>query len=294
MSADGRTLLASLREEQRVLAVDLDAGTSRGILNTQALVDGERRFLSWVEPENLVRLGGDDRFLLLAAVSDNEEENRVAEINASGDILRLVDAIPRTGVSDIVRDGQGRVYLSTEFEDKIFVLDETTLERVNEIAWPGAETNRVIVRPDRIFSLGLWWDGRVRVFDFTAKRETGSADVGTRSWDLAYDDATNRLYIPKMIAGNLLVVDAATMVLEARRRVGFGARPIEIDARRRRLLLGNMYDGRFTAYDLDTGDLVFETRLGGYLKGMIVDEKRGKAYTGCACGIFEIDLDVIG
>ncbi len=286
----GGELLVSLREPQQLLFVDPAAAAVTGLIDTQGRIEDTGSMFSWVEPETLLPLSG-DRVLLLLAVSDDEEANRVAVIGPDRSIERLLDDLPRTSIADMVSDGRGRAYLSTEFDDKVLVLDEASLEVVQEIEWPDAETNKILVAADegRMFSVGLWSDPELRVLDLATGEETDSLNVGTRIWDMAYDAMTRRLYVPRLVPGTVLVIDTDVMEVVDRWRVGFGARPVEIDPFHRLLYLGNMYSGRVHVFDLDTGDSVAVVRLGGYIKGLTVDPRTHRAYVGCMCGIFELD-----
>ena len=286
----GGELVISLREPRQVLFVEPTSATSSGSLDTGDRIEGTGSLFSWVEPETLLPLAG-DRALLLLAVSDDEEANRVAVVGPDREIEALLDDLPRTSIADMVSDGRGRAYLSTEFDDKVLVLDEATLEVVRELRWPDAETNKILVAADegRMFSVGLWTDPELRVLDLETGQETGSLHVGTRIWDMAYDAMTRRLFVPRLVSGAVLVIDSDSLEVVDRWPVGFGARPVEIDPFHRLLYVGNMYSGRVHVFDLDTGEPAAVLHLGGYLKGLTVDPHSHRAYTGCTCGVFELD-----
>lgn len=285
----GDLLIASLREPQGVIAVDLTTGEEREVLDFRQS-DGE---ISRTEPETLLPLDDGRRFLLLVAAAEDETQNRVAVLDDRGNVRRYLDELPQTGISDFVTDGQGRVYVSTEFENRIFVLDEKTLKVVDRFQWGEAETNRIHVEPSlgRIFSLGLWTDPYLRSWDLQNGGETAALAIGTRSWDMAYDPQTKRLFIPRLLSGKVLVVDAQTLRILDRWPVGFGARPAAVDAERRLLYVGNMYDGSVTVFNIDDGRQVFRTHLGGYLKSLHVDARTHRVYAGCTCGIYFLDPD---
>ena len=291
-TADGRQLLASLREPRRVVSVDPVRAVTRTLLRLSA-GQGTGHFMSWEEPENLLRLTG-DRFLLLRAVSDDQERNAVVVIDRRGTFLQYLQR-PRAGVSDMVSDGQGRVYLSTEFLGKVFVLDARTLALIQTIDWRGAETNRVLVTPDRrlMFSLGLWSDPMLRVMELASQRQVAALDVGTLSWDMAHDPRTGRLFVPKFMTGQVLVIETGDngrrLALKQRWAAGFGARAVRLDRTLRLLYVGAMYAGTVTVLDADSGRLRLRLRLGGHIKSLHVEPKTQKAYVGCDCGIFEID-----
>ena len=253
---------------------------------------GTGHLFSWVEPENLLRLPGQDRFLLLKAVSDDQESNQVALLDKNGEQLRTLDELRQTGVSDLALDGRGRVYFSTEFHGSIYVFDAQRLRRQQTIHWPEAETNKILITPDqqRIFSLGLWSDPLLRAMDLPSQREVAALDVGTLSWDMVYDAKSRRVFLPKFISGEVLVVGVEERLeVEHRWDAGFGARTVDLDPALRLLYVGAMYGGTVTVLSADSGDRRLQLRLGGHIKGLTVDRRTHKAYVGCDCGIYEID-----
>jgi DNA-binding beta-propeller fold protein YncE len=290
-AAENGQVLASLREPRRLIAIDPLSGTQRTILDTRELGAGTGHVLSTVEPETLLPIKG-GRFLLLTAVSDDEEQNRVAVIDGDGQFEGYVEDLPQTSISDFVTDSSGRIYVSTEFDDQVFVLDPETLNVLRAYQWHGAETNKIIAAGsiDRLFSLGLWRDPAIRAMDMTTGRETAHRVIGTRSWDMAYDPVGNRLYVPRFLSGKLLILDAADLSLLTAWNVGFSARPVAVDPQKRLLYTATMYGGRLLAFNLDTGKKVFERKIGGHIKSIRIDPATRKAYTGCNCGIYEIDL----
>ncbi len=287
-SADGRRLLVSLREPQRLVSVDLARGETDTLLSL-AGGEGTGHLFSWQEPENLLRLD-DGRFLLLRAVSDDQEHNTVAVLDQAGKVAQLLTR-PRAGVSDMVSDGAGRIYLSTEFQGQVFVLDARTLALQDTVRWPDAETNRVLVDPNRrrIYSLGLWSDPMLRVMDLSSRTEIGAVDVGTLSWDMAHDPGRKKVFVPKFMTGRVLVIDDQKLTVQHRWPAGFGARTVRLDTKLGLLYVGAMYAGTVTVLHADTGERLLSLRLGGHIKGLHLEPGTHKVYVGCDCGIFEID-----
>jgi len=291
--AGGTRLLVSLREPRRIAELDLATGQPLWVADSGKLMDGTGHLFSWVEPETILPLADGESALLLLAVSDDEEANRVVKVVSGKGVAGFLDDLPRTSISDLVDDGKGAPLVSTEFDGDVISLDPTTLAVRDRVRWPDAETNKILAAPGgaRIFSLGLWNDPFLRVMDRATGAETAALEVGTRSWDMALDPVRGRLYVPRLVDGELLVVDADGLTLLERRSLRFGARPVALDAAQRRLLVGNMYHGTVRIFDLDRDEQLARLRLGGYIKGLAVDEDTHKAYTGCACGIYEIDLE---
>jgi hypothetical protein len=291
VTADSGRLLVSLREPQRVLKIDLASKEQKTLLDTSKAGGGTGHVFSTVEPEILLPLAGQHRFLVLLAVSDDENENRIGIVGPEGSLLGTVEGLPRTCVSDLVADENGLVYASTEFDDKIFTVDPGTLEVIGEINWPGAETNKILVSQKRrtIYSLGLWWDDALRAFDMNDGGEVAAYSVGTKSWDMALDEAGKTIYVPRFLTGKVLAFDAETLFETGGFSAGFGARATDLDEKRRMLYVTTMYGGEFLAYNLDTGKQVFSAHLGGHIKSVVVDRNTGRVYTGSNSGIFEID-----
>jgi len=290
--AGGERLLVSLREPRRIVELDTSTGEALWVTDSATLMEGTGHLFSWVEPETILPLAGGQRALLLLAVSDDEGANRVVLVASGRGVDRFLDDLPRTSISDLVDDGRGNPLVSTEFDGEVIALDPATLRVTHRVSWPEAETNKILAPPGggRLYSLGLWNDPFLRALDLASGRETASLEVGTRSWDLALDPETDRLFIPRLVDGELLVVDSDSLTLTDRWPLRFGARPVEVDPDARRLVVGNMYRGSVRIFDLDSGAELARPHLGGYIKGLSVDPTAHRAYTGCACGIYEIDL----
>lgn len=292
-TSDGAGLLVSLREPRQVLAVDLTRGTSRVALDLSSHSGGTGHLFSWVEPENLLRLGtgADQRFLLLQAVSDDQERNQLVLLDHQGRMLRTLTRLNGAGVSDFTTDGRGRLYCSTEFHGKVHVLDQARLTLLQTMTWPGAETNRILVAPDRgrIYSIGLWSDPYLRAMDLSSRRQVATLRVGTLSWDMALDPGRQRILVPRFLSGQVLVVDASKMSVVRRLHAGFGARTVALDPALRLLYVGAMYDSTVSVFELGSGRLLQRLRFGGHIKRVHVDRRTHKAYVGCDCGIFELD-----
>lgn len=291
LTTDGRTLLASLREPRRIVAVDLAGpAAERTVLDLGDTPGGTGHLLSWTEPENLLRLGNSDVFLLLQAVSDDQERNQVVRLTPGGE-TRPLAPLHGKGISDLTSDGRGRVYLSTEFNGAFYVMDEATLDLLGTVQWPDAETNRLLVlQPQqRAYSVGLWSDPYLREMDLNSRQETDRLRVGTLSWDMDRDARTGRLYLPKFITGQVLVVSPRPLNVEARWEAGFGARAVAVDPGLRLLYTGAMYAGTVSVFSLDSGKRLHRFRLGGHIKRIHLDPRTHRAYVGSDCGIFELD-----
>ena len=293
---DGQSLLVSLREPRRVIRLDLASGAASDWVDAAELGPGSGHLFSWTEPENILPLPGQDTVLLLKAVSDDEELNEVLKVSVGGQVRGVLQSVPRGGVSDMISDGAGHLYLSQEFASSVYELDAATLGLTRTLRWPDAETNKVEVDRDRgrIYSLGLWFDPFLRAMDLRGGQEVATLELGTLNWDMALDPRTGRIFVPKFVGGEVLVIDGERLQVMEAWPAGFGARAVDIDPARRLLFVGSMHASRVTVLDLDRGDTVLDLRLGGYIKGLHVNRRTHRAYVGCACGVYEIDSDKLG
>jgi len=296
-TADGEGLLVSLREPRRVIRLDLAARSApRQWVTAEELGPGSGHLFSWTEPENILPVPGRDTVLLLKAVSDDEELNQVLRVSPGGEVRGVLRSVPRGGVSDMITDGAGTLYLSQEFSSTVYQVDATTLKLTRTIHWPDAETNKVEIdrHRRRLYSLGLWFDPYLRAMDLGESghaEEAGRLELGTLNWDMALDPRTGRLFIPKFVSGEVLVIQGEHLKIADTWPAGFGARAVDLDPDRRLLFVGSMHASRVTVFDLDRGDTLLDLRLGGYIKGLHVNRRTHKAYVGCACGVYEIDAD---
>lgn len=283
LTGDGKTLVASLREPQELLLVDLEAGTERRV-STRKSTD---TLWNRTEPETLLPVGLRDRLLVLIASSDSEEGNQVVPFE-SGVLGRPLSGLGE-GVSDLVGDGAGGVWLSTEFRGRLLQLDPRTLVPKRELSVWGAETNKVAVdvATDAAWSAGLWTDPRLRKVDLTTERQVADTPLGTHQWDLALDPEGRRIYLPRLVDGLVHVFDADTLQHLAAWPAGFGVRPVEVSFDGSLVVTGNLYTGEVIGFDAATGERRFVRHVGGPLKGLRVSAE-GRIFTGSHCGVFEV------
>lgn len=283
LTADGATLVASLREPQELLLINLADGSERRI-STRRSTD---TLWNRTEPETVLPVGLADRVLLLIASSDSEEGNQLVPLE--GGRLGAPLAGLGEGISDLVGDGAGGVWLSTEFRGRLMKLDPRTLTVKRELELRGAETNKVAVdaATDSAWSTGLWRDGQLRRVDLSTGRQAAATSIGTHQWDLALDPERRRLYVPRLVDGRVHVFDAESLQSLAVWPAGFGVRPIEISYDGSLVVTGNLYSGEVIGFDTDTGERRFERHVGGPLKGLHLSPE-GRLFTGSHCGVFEV------
>lgn len=282
-SADGRLLLASLREPRALLLVDLDAGVERRI-STAVPEDG---LFDRTEPETLLALP-DGRFVVLLASSDSEQGNRLALFDPTAGTLS--PPLAAQGVSDLVGDGAGGVWISTEFTGRLARIDPESGATLAEIDLPGAETNKVVVEAatGHAWSAGLWQDRLLRRIDLATGRQAGSAALGTHQWDMALSARHRLLFIPRLVAGELTAWDADTLEWRGSLPARFGVRPVEVDPDGDLVVTGNLYTGEVVGREVVDGAELFRRRVGGHLKALEIGPD-GRIFAGSLCGIFEID-----
>jgi hypothetical protein len=278
----GRYLVASLREPQELLVVDLETGDEQR-LGTGLPEDG---VFDRTEPEILLALPN-GRVLVLLASSDSEQGNHLALLDPSN--LRLSEPLPARGVSDLVGDGAGGVWVSTEFTGLLARLDLETGNPEVELRLDGrAETNKIVVEAasGRAWSTGLWFDDELRMVDLRAGHEMQAVELGTHQWDMALSPRHRLLFVPKLVDGYVAVWDADTLEERWGLPARFGVRPVEVAEQGELVVTGNLYTGEVVARSIPNGQEVFRRRIGGQLKAL--HAAPGGIYAGSNCGIFQI------
>ncbi len=284
-TSQGDHLVVSRREPQEVVVLRLSDGEVLHRMSTRSEND---TWFDHTEPETLVHAGGSSVLLLLAS-SDSEEGNQLVRFDAatgtmSGRLIGLGE-----GVSDMRRDQQGGVWISTEFRGRIAKVDPRTLTVLSDKEVRDAETNAIAVdvKGGRGWSVGLWSDAYIRRVDLETGQQKAAAYLGTRQWDLAWDPISDRIYVPRLVDGVVEVRDANSLAQVGAWEVGFGARPIEVSKDGRFLVVGNLYTGELLGWDLTTAKRTLRARIGGHIKGLRLDAS-GRVLAGSNCGIFAV------
>lgn len=282
-SSDGATLLASRREDRELLLIDLATGAER-VLTTAQATDS---LFDRTEPETLLALPDGD-FLVLLASSDSEQGNGLARLDPGA--LALGGRLAARGVSDLVGDGTGGVWVSTEFAGRLIRIDPRTGAELQRVEVGGAETNKVIVdgATGSAWSAGLWVDRALRRIDLRSGREVAGADLGTHQWDLALSRSQQLLFVPRLLAGRVDAFDATSLDARGSLPDRFGVRPVEITPDGATVVTGNLYTGRIVGRDVVDGRVLFDRRIGGHVKALEIGPD-GRIFAGSNCGVFEIE-----
>ncbi|MCP4868147.1 MAG: hypothetical protein GY898_05465 [Proteobacteria bacterium] len=282
VSADGSKLLASRREPRELLLVDLASGSTR----TASTARPTDSLFDRTEPETLLALE-DGRFLVLLASSDSEQGNGLAVFDP--DSLALGERLAARGVSDVVSDGDGGVWISMEFAGRLIQIDPTTGEELERLDLGRAETNSIIVEAssDSAWSAGLWMDSYLRRVDLRSGQEVAWGEVGTHQWDLALSSSERVVFVPRLMHGRVEAFQADTLERLGSLPDAFGVRPIEITPDGQTVVTGNLYTGRIIARGVSDGTIVFDRRIGGHVKALEIGPN-GRIFAGSNCGVFEL------
>jgi WD40 repeat protein len=285
-STDGRFLAVSHREARFVELIDLRDGSRRQVGTAQP----SDTLFDRTEPETLLALP-DGSFLLLAASSDTEQGNLLTHLDpVSG---RLSPPLAARGISDVVGDGKGGVWISSEFDGRLARLDPTSGDAPVQLQLPGgAETNKVIVDASsgRAWSVGLWTDPMLRAIDLANGRQINAVHLGTHQWDLALSSSLRRLFVPRFVEGRLHIIDADSLEPLGSLKADFGLRSVEVSPDGSLVLTGNIYTGSVVARSAESGEVRYSRRIGGYIKGLRIGAD-GRTFAGSVCGVWELGDD---
>ena len=205
------------------------------------------------------------------------------------DSLALGERLAARGVSDVVSDGDGGVWISMEFAGRLIQIDPTTGEELERLDLGRAETNSIIVEAssDSAWSAGLWMDSYLRRVDLRSGQEVAWGEVGTHQWDLALSSSERVVFVPRLMHGRVEAFQADTLERLGSLPDAFGVRPIEITPDGQTVVTGNLYTGRIIARGVSDGTIVFDRRIGGHVKALEIGPN-GRIFAGSNCGVFEL------
>jgi hypothetical protein len=284
LSSDGGLLAVSHREAQFVELLDLDKKGSVVRIGTGRPQD---TLFDRTEPETILGLD-DGRFLLLAASSDSEKGNALTVLDPRG--ATLSRPMSARGVSDLVSDGAGEIWIASEFDGLLGRLDLQSGDVAAPIRLPeGSETNKIVVdgASRRAWTAGLWSDSKLRLVDLRSGRQLKAVHLGTHQWDLALSPALGRIYVARLIDGVIQVFDSRTLVDLGRFESDFGVRAIEVGHKGQRVVTGNVYTGAVVVRTAADGAEVLRRSVGGYIKGLKIDSE-GAVLVGSICGTWKL------
>lgn len=187
-----------------------------------------------------------------------------------------------------VDPSDGRIVVLCEVSHSLTALDARTYAPLGSVVVPGRDSYDVAFDPERrrLFVTD-YWSPDVSVVDLDTFALTDTIRVGWSSMGaVVYRD---RLYVARPLAAQVVEIDLSTLRVTRRMSAGYGARDLEIDARRGLLYVGNYFAGTLDALDLSTGERAGRAFVGRLLRGLMLDTARDRLYlaTGCGAKIIE-------
>jgi hypothetical protein len=185
---------------------------------------------------------------------------------------------------------RGRAAVGCEWDGELMLDDAAGLDRR---AVEGAgDLEELIVDPsasDRWLAVSLWsrpWLVRV---DPEALSVTDRRFLGSFNWGLAGDPASGQVAVPRFLAGQVLILDAARLTPVRSVRAGWGLRPI-VKQPGGPWLSASTYDGWLYAVPSDGEGRPPRLRLGGWVRDIdLLDETT--LIAGGVCGVMKVDLN---
>ncbi len=312
-----------------VFRVELSGGASRAVLSVRpehslAVLDLQPpdEQPDWVDgsgpsdprglhlpdtPEDLAWAGGDRFFAMHSARNPDDFDGEATPIPVRSVLVEL-DAGSRRVIHRTPFPGMcwtsciewspehRRLYLGCERPYGLHRWDPTTgeLESAPEGQRLG-DVESLAIDPDpsadRMFAVSLWRSPfltELRASDLTIRRRTY---LGGGNYVVAYDPATDRVFVTSYYGGRVQIVDGASLERIGSIPVGFGARAVAVDSRRGLVLASSTYEGVLTVADAATGDVLSTIPVGGHVKDIAVDAERGLAYFWSQCALYRLNLE---
>ncbi len=186
---------------------------------------------------------------------------------------------------------RARAAVGCEWDGEVMLDGGGVVER-REVSGAG-ELEELIGDPsadDGWLAVSLWSHPWLVRIDPEALSVTDRAFVGAFNWGLAADRASGRVAVPRFVAGQVLVLDAATLKPEYSVRTGWGLRPI-VKQPGGPWLTASTYDGWLYAVAPDGAGRPARLRLGGWVRDVDLLDDNTLIAAG-VCGVMKVDLDV--
>ena len=112
--------------------------------------------------------------------------------------------------------------------------------------------------------------------------------------DLVAVPESQTIYQTDILSGSLNVVDAKSMTLKKRIRLGYTPRAVQADFGRDIVMVGDWFRGTINLYRASTlNRIVPPVPVGSYLRDFDYDAERGLLFSASKCGVYQTDIDKI-
>jgi hypothetical protein len=315
LGRDGNVLALSSRSERRFLAlrVQPEVGEVRATdpVAIPSPPDGPPG-TTYGYAEELQYLPDQDQFLgTVVAVSHDfflQENSPAHDVNnalvrISGDGARAESLHGRSRlcwVGNLVWDSlRSRVLIGCEYDSRIWTYDP----EADEIAYGMEAVELADVaafavddRPERgfVYTVSMWLGDRITKLDGDSLEILDQRRVGDAHYALELDPKTNRLFASSYYRSVVSVIDADSLETIDVIPTGLGARAVGVDPERGLVVVSSVYDGLLRICRTEDASVVRRLKVGGHVKDIAIDKERGLAYFANSCGIFRLDLNVVG
>ena len=161
------------------------------------------------------------------------------------------------------------------------------------VARRSEEVGNVLSRPDRslvYFSFFRRGQG-VLAYDLDKKVYVARTPADQRVDRMAYEQGSNLLLVASPVEGRILRYDADTLADRGAVRTLFGARVIALDEGRGLMLTGSFASGKIAAQDLKSGAILQTWYVGPWLRTIMPDTARGRAYVSSNGRLYVLDYN---
>ena len=191
-----------------------------------------------------------------------------------------------------------RVLLGCEYDARIWTYDPATDEVGYGFEGPDladVAAFAVDTRPDRdhVYTVSMWTGDRISRLDGASLELQKQTRIGDAHYALELDPTTDRLFASSYYRSTVTIVDADSLERVGGIATGLGTRALGLDPGRGLLLASSVYDGMLRVCRTADGSVLETVRIGGHIKDIAVDTRRGLAYFAGVCGVFRADLNVL-
>ncbi|NDB87430.1 MAG: YncE family protein [Thaumarchaeota archaeon] len=239
-----------------------------------------------------IQISGDKAYVT------NPEEGVISVIDTT--TKQVVDTIPaEKGVmfAQVVED-KNKIYATVENQNKVFVYDLTTHEKINEINI-GEKELVLFSKADKPYGqreytyfatsgVGLEYDhnngmlyvvhsevNHVNVIDTNDDEVVGTINVGTTPVMIAIDEAGNAAYVTNWESNDVSIIDLNTNEVTGQIKTGFVPAQMVIDSEEHKLYVTHHASPHVSVVDLTTKEIEKQVKLQGPTSALALDKKAG-------------------
>jgi hypothetical protein len=262
-------------------------------------------------PEDLIWLKGADQLAATFLPDDAISSQLVREApGIYNDIVLLIDPVgnrivDRIAIPDLCwincirrHTPTDTLYIGCEDRPELLVYDLNSRELIFQKAFPTVGDFQDIAfddaaTPHKLLTVSLWFNMKLSQLNGESLEIEKQVAIGGANYETAFSPKTRKIFISRFYESRVVIVDVDSFEKIGHLRTGFGTRALAIDEQLGVILASSIYDGKIRIFSLHDNSLLAKLQVGGHVKSIALDTKKGAAYFGSQCGLFRLDYKAL-